>query len=103
MNKTVAMVILGDVVFWQANSEEKKRKTKPFSLEKRWKAIPLKVLFCQMEEIKDDCEPSYWGMLPWEQPIGQSTGQSRQTAPLQPSPREARTPGDTSNNMEATR
>lgn len=55
-----------------------------------------------MEEIKDDCEPSYWGMLPWEQPTGQSTGQSRQTAPLQPSPREARTPGDTSSNMEAT-
>lgn len=26
MNKAVAMVILGDVVFWQANSEKKKKK-----------------------------------------------------------------------------
>ena len=30
MNKTVAMVILGDVVFWQANSEEKKKKNQTF-------------------------------------------------------------------------
>ena len=66
--------------------KKKKRKIKPFSLEKRWKAVSLKVLFCQMEESKNDCKPSYWGTSPWEQPTRQSIGQSSPTTRLQTSP-----------------